>query len=386
MLKNLRFINSPVSVIIFLNLSIILCWMGWAVFYSLSAAINIPTFHLDGAFQTASGLYRLDSGQIPGKDFYPYLGIGPLLVLYPFFKAFGANISASVFSAQLVVLLIGMLSTALIWQLIWRPKSFVTSLAVGSVLFLTPFAVSIFLSQPLPVWMEFGVSPGNSLRPIRAAAPYLIVIAYYFFIFRINKPQKKYILSGLLTGSVLLWSNDFAIPSAGLFAIFVFITALRCREFLIKNSLFYLVATIISWMTFLTFATYGHPMELLKYNFLDVAQDQWWFFGPYGESTRIFYLQKLTRIFSQENYIPLLVLALMAVLASITRLIEHVLLLWIGVVLFAGGVAASVGGHLGHYFGAFYFWGMTAIYVGMFRLAWLGMRKLSDKVTSHKSQ
>lgn len=379
MLKYFRFRKDPASTINILSFSIILCWLGWAVFYSLAASINIPTFHLDGAFQTASGLYRLVAGQFPGKDFYPYLGIGPLFVLYPFFKALGANISASVFSAQFVVLFIGGLSTAFIWHLIWRPKSFIPSFAAGCILFLAPIGVSIYLSLPLPHWMMFSASPGNSLRPIRAAAPYLVAMAYYFFIPYIGTVRKKYTFAGLLTGSILLWSNDFAIPSAGLLAFFIFANALRCKEFQIRNVLVYLIATVLSWMTLLTLMTHGHPVELLKYNFLDVAQDQWWFFGPYGETKRIFSLQQLPRLFSQENDIPLFVLALIAILALKTRLIEHALLLWIGAVLFAGGVVASVGGHLGGYFGGFYFWGMMAICVGFSRLVWLGFRRISER-------
>lgn len=382
MLNNFRFKNTFESTIKILNSSIILCWLGWAIFYSLTASINIPTLHLDGAFQTASGLYRLDAGQFPGKDFYPYLGIGPLFALYPFFKAFGANISASVFAAHFVVLLISMLSTAFIWQLIWRPKSFLTSLVAGSLLFLAPIGMVSYFSLPLPDWMMFGVSPGNSLRPIRSSAPYLIAIIFYFSIFHIANSRNKYIFSGLLTGSILLWSNDFAIPSAGMLVFFIFVNALRCNEFKIKNVLVYLIATISSWITLITLATHGHPVELLKYNFFDVARDQWWFFSPYVESTRIFNLQQLTRLFSKENYIPLFVLTLIIFIALRTRLIEHALLLWIGAVLFAGGAVASVGGHLGGYFGAFYFWGMMTICIGLSHLAWLGIRKLSYKVTS----
>lgn len=378
--KTFRDIDLPVPLNSILKFTIILCWLGWACFYSLSTSINIPTFHLDGAFQTASSLYRLDSGQYPGKDFFPYLGIAPLLVLYPFFKAFGANISASVFSAQFIVLLMGMLSTALIIQLIWRPRSFVISIAAGCFLFFGSIVVLTTLSQPLPHWIGFSASPGNSLRPLRTSAPYLVVIAYYFFIFRINRDYKKYALSGVLSGSVLLWSNDYAITSAGLFTLLVCINALRCNEFRLKNILVYLVAMILSWTLFIMIATQGHPLEMLKYNFNDVAHDQWWYFGPYYESCRIFNLQQVTKLFTQEIYLPLFSLTLVAVVSLKTKLIEHFLLLWIGVVLFGGGVIASIGGHLemAGYFGGVYFWGMLTISIGFFRLCWMGRLKISN--------
>ena len=124
--------------------------------------------------------------------------------------------------------------------------------------------------------------------------------------------------------------------------------------------------------------TLGHPLQLLQYNFFDVAQDQWWFFGPYLEGSRITSLQDLSLLFSTYNSFSFFVLAGMAVLALRTRLVEHVLLLWIGVTLFAGGVASVVGGHNGdYYFHAFQYWGMATAIAGLARLLWLATRRFS---------
>ena len=51
---------------------------------SWKASLYSPTFHIDGAFQTAAGLFKMKSGQVPGIEFFPYLGIGPIVLLYPF--------------------------------------------------------------------------------------------------------------------------------------------------------------------------------------------------------------------------------------------------------------------------------------------------------------
>lgn len=72
---------------------------------SAQFSIDIPTKHLDGAFQTASGLFRLAAGQWPGEDFLPYLGLGPLFVLYPFFLLAGGDVAASEFAAWFTTLL-----------------------------------------------------------------------------------------------------------------------------------------------------------------------------------------------------------------------------------------------------------------------------------------
>jgi hypothetical protein len=386
MLSKFRFRNAGAPTISFIKFSIILCWLGWAAFYSLTASIDLPTMHLDGAFQTASGLYRLDAGQFPGKDFFPYLGIGPLFALYPFFKAFGANISASVFSAQFLVLLSGVLSTALIWQLIWRPKSFITSLVAGSLLFVAPIGIAYYFSIHFPPWMKFFVSPGGSLRPIRATAPFLVAIIFYLFIFRISIPRNKYIFSGLLTGSVFLWSNDFAITTACLFAFLIVASALHYNEFQKNNMILFIVFSVISWVTLITLTTHGHPIELLKYNFFDIAQDQWWYFGPYEEKMRIFSVEQLTRLLTHHNRKILLVLVLIALLAYRTKITELVLLLWVGVALFFGGVVASVGGHLENdYFGGFYFWGVLVALIVLFRFLWLGFKKIFPRILSSES-
>lgn len=366
------------------KLSIVLLCLAYSLLYSMTIAINIPTFHLDGAFQTASGLFRVNSGQFPGRDFFPYLGVGPIVILFPIFKMFGANLSASVISAQCVTLIAGVLSTSLILHLIWRPKSFSTSITAGAILFLAPIAATTYFSFQLPGWISFSIAPGNSLRPIRALAPYLLGIGYYFSILNIKNEKIKYVLSGILTALILLWSNDYAIPSAGLFALFVSMHSLRSNTLNLRNSLTYFFAVSISGMILLSLVTHGNPLALIKYNFLDVAKDQWWFFGPYGESSRIFSLQQLGRLVSQENQFPLVVLASIAILAIKTRLIEHALIFWIGLVLFAGGVVASVGGHLGGYFDAFYFWGAVTLIITFGYFVWLGTNKLVQHIISEQ--
>jgi hypothetical protein len=96
----------------------------------------------------------------------------------------------------------------------------------------------------------------------------------------------------------------------------------------------------------------------LKYNFLDVAQDQWWYFGPYGSNSRIFEISHFSRIFSREIFLTILVFIAVLLLAVKNKRIEYFLVAAIGLTLFAGGSLASVGGHLGTYFVGFIFWGV----------------------------
>lgn len=366
-----------------LSFAIYFLFLAYAAIFAMLAAIDAPTLHLDGAFQTASGLYRLDSGQIPGKDFFPYLGIGPLMTLYPVFKVFGSDLSASVISAQFMTLALGGLSVSVIWHLIFHPKSFVTSLAAGSVFFLLPIAIAAFLSLHLHQSLVFAVIPGNSLRPIRAVAPYLTIIIYWLLIFNLKSERLKHFLSGILTGLILLWSNDFAIPTAGLFAFIFIAHSLFKSRWQYSNLLIYFFTAALSWAALLALSTHGNPISLLEYNFFDVAKDQWWYFGPYSEENRIFSLNDVARLISQGNQFPLVVLALVALTALKTKKFEHILIACIGVMLFVGGALASVGGHLGNYFEGFYFWGVTVSFFTILRMTFLGIKNLFKQHAKH---
>jgi len=50
---------------------------------SYRIAAYLPIYHVDGDFQHASPLFRMESGHFPGRDFYPYVGIIPNMLNYP---------------------------------------------------------------------------------------------------------------------------------------------------------------------------------------------------------------------------------------------------------------------------------------------------------------
>lgn len=361
--------------------STIVCLLALAIFLSLNLAINIPTLHLDGAFQTASGLFRLEAGQAPGRDFFPYLGIGPLLLIFPVFKIAGGTLSASVFAAKFVTLTLGWLSVSVLWHLIFRPKAAILSLVCGAAVFMGTDLVAKLLGVTNPFSFEF--EPGNSLRPIRAAIPYIIAIVSYVLIKDVKTGLKRNMLAGISIGASLLWSNDFAIPTAVFFLVFYFLHCYSKENSNWKKSVITIVvATVISWGLLLSLSTADHPIELIKYNLIDVATDQWWYFGPYGSSTRVFKIEQLFRIFSNENYFPLIVLLVASITAIKTKKLEHALVSWIGLILFVGGSLASLGGHLGGYFQAFYYWGSIVTVLTVLR----GFQLFVYKIIAPQSQ
>jgi hypothetical protein len=328
--------------------------LGICLIAALTSAIYVPTFHLDGAFQTASGLFRLESGQLPGKDFYPYLGVGPLFSIFPMFIISNGDLASTVTSASFTTLVLTWLSVATLWHFILRPNSFLYSAFGASMIVFAIEFICRLLSLDNP--LAFGYVPGNSLRPVRAALPYLVALPLYY-IFK-NRPQFTLRNSSISTilGMAMLWSNDFSVPTFGIFFIFssMYFWMFENRW---KISAFYvLVVSITLWMFLLYIITAGHSLELLKYNFLDVAKDQWWYFAPYDAQNRIFEFTHFVRLLDKDTVLSLVVLVFILFFAIKKRRIELFLVFAIGTSLFAGGCLASIGGHIGGYFGGFHFW------------------------------
>lgn len=349
---------------------ILVSWCFWSFTYSLDKTLLAPVYHLDGAFQTASGLFRLDQAQLPGRDFLPYLGIGPIFLLYPFFKIFGADLCASTLAAQWMVLCMGWLSNALLWHLMFRPVLWRSSLAAGALLFMINALVFHYFEYQWLFALIFDHTPGNSLRPFRSILPYGMGAAYYVFAAH-AAPRTKCVVSGLIAGIALLWSNDYAITSTGLFTLFVMGHLLVSRQGGWPHILMYGLTMLIVWAISLTLATGGHPIALLEYNFRDVAHDQWWYYAPYDESSRIWGIRDLASLFTETTGFAFLVWVSVTVFAIQKRSIEYATIAWIGLALGLGGLVASIGGHAElYYFDPFVHWGMVTALLGLARIAY----------------
>jgi hypothetical protein len=145
---------------------------------------------------------------------------------------------------------------------------------------------------------------------------------------------------------------------------------------LLSHLFIYLVSVILIWAIVFYLATYGQPISLLKYNFISVAGDQWWYFSPYGEYSRLYSIERFPRIFFRDwNPYGLVAIASVSFLAWKNNSISYLLLAWIGIALFLGGTIACVGGHYdAFYFCALYYWTMTLCIVG-------GVRFISTRIS-----
>ena len=335
----------------------------YILFLALEQTVYVPTFHLDGAFQTASGLFRLDQGQLPGKDFFPYLGIGPILVLFPFFKLLGGNLVASSFAAKFVTLVLAWVIISTHCLLVFKQQNKLNALFCGAVFF-----VLLYFLYGRGMFPGFLFEPGNSLKPIRSSLPYLDALLIYALLRRdaLQQHISTPVLLGWILGLSLLWSNDFAITTTAIFSVFIclffnFFAEIKQRR---QKIFLFIFSLLLTWFAISVLITQGHITELLKYNFADVATDQWWYYGPYTTNDRIYTLSEIYKLVSVENYFPIVILGLGVFSLFITRNIEDTLWVLVGLSLFAGGTVASIGGHLGGYFEAFRLWGiLTSLFI-----------------------
>lgn len=357
-------------------------------------SIETPTFHLDGAFQNASSQFRLKSGQLPGRDFFPYLGIGPTLFTFPFFLLFGGNLAATVVASRLVTLCTLLVTAALIGYLTgFRDRRLAAALfSTGALVFyvsslLIPFLNNLPGAAAIPIMAE----PMNSMRPVRSFLPYVLALASLAVFRKTTKSSTKVVMLSVVTGSLCaVWSNDFGISTFALCALVGTVVIVRFARGKIRLRLLLLwfVGLGVSAATSLSVATGFQPLSMASYNFLDVARDQYWYFAPWGPNTRINTILDLTQIVWTERAIyPLLVLLVVTFLAIKNREPKYYILGLIGAALFGGGLVATIGGHSAGYFLSFIYWGILSAtgLTAKLVISWLVRREFLGFAKSAKS-
>lgn len=340
----------------------IISFLFFFIFFSLEKSLDVPIFHIDGAYQTASSLYRISAGYHPGSDFFPYLGIAINYLLFPIYYFSGENLAASQFSAQLVTQVAGSFSIGLIFSLMFKESKKSTAILVGCIGQASLLLMSQSFSSILPDPFWFSITTGNSLRPLRAIVPYVVVVLLLAAL-HLAYSKKFILLASIIFSVALLWSNDFAIPSAIMYALILVYLFRNLKVLNGRDLVLSLGFGFFLWCLLISIITAGRPFDFLAYNLLDVAKDQWWYFAPYSSHFRVFSIKDLFNLATFDLIFSLFVMGCISIFALKNNDLRRLLLAWIGFVLFAGGLTASIGGHIDSYFNAFIFWaGVTTLF------------------------
>ena len=332
--------------------------------FAFTASRIVPTYHLDGAFQTYASLNRFTVGSWPGRDFLPYLGIGPPALLFPLYKIAGANLGASVFSATAMTLITVSLSwgTCAVFTLrtrSWLLISLFTALPIVLVSdFMLPIIVEYcppLLSPNINAIAELS-TPGFSLRPIRSCAPYLLALTLTPFLLpRLRSSMFPAGFAGASIGIVgAIWAADYALVSS-ILALLTAVVLLATRPHRRKaHFVVLLTTTVVSALSLALLATAGHPYSYYHYIFYDMRGDQFWYYAPWNESTRIFKVSDFSRALATEQvWGSIVFFVILIAISMVKRSYSLLILIYIGMSLLAGGFIATYGGHMGGYFSPF---------------------------------
>ncbi len=316
-------------------------------------SVYVPTTHVDGAFQTASGLFRLDDGQVFGRDFQTYIGAGVLLSLFPLFALFGATLSASLQAAHCLALVAGAVPVAILTALRFHHHRHVKRIA--SFAFVAVVCVVSVCFADLPAFLQERVFPGNSLRPLRSLVAYWSSFAAVYVLSSSLSQRLRACAVGAIMGACLLWSNDLGPATAAVLGLLLLIDAVWRRQ---------RVAITIAWagvsctglsFLLLTLVTGGHPLALIRYS-LDVAHDQYWYFDSWHFDQHPT-AWRLLKLVTDTTHGAWFLVPVFTWQAWRRRDLFQMTSSLIGLAALLGGIIATWGGHFeGGYFASFNYW------------------------------
>jgi len=334
-----------------------LCFMLYILYLqSYIPALQTPTFHLDGAFQTSSALFRLARGENIGQDFFFYLGIGPAYLLYPLFKLMGGTLSASVLASHLSVKTIFLLTVFVLTKLALH-FSFVKTL------FFTLLFYVIFDFLVPGYYFNGYMEPGFSLRPVRRFVP-IIGALLLLLLPRVKSNKRAFYLGG---GGAFLatWSNDYGYFSAvflSMYFLYEYFSDSKSIKLLLTNSFIYAFTSIITYIILISLVTHGYAIEWMVYNFKGVGENQWWYFSSYTD--KIFYFDEVYKIFLRRSpflsvsiIVSTLLIPSLFILSIRKKDLFFLILSYIGLVLYSGAFITEYLGHLEEeYWFGIYIW------------------------------
>lgn len=374
---------------------------GWLALLTLAALIialrgltllfDHSMHSIDGALQTWFALDNFSQANQLGSDFQSYLGITMILALLPVYFLLGETLYASTFAANAMVVTGAFASACSIaWFLRGvRPgQRWLLAILLVFVFYYALRLASDGISYPYPASLD----PGVSLRPLRGFLPFF-VLPFFVILLRKTLRDEKLLAGaalGMIAGAGLLWSNDAGIPLV-IAMVLALAMALHHRGLLlVKTLLAFGLGTAVSSVAILMLLSHGEPGPWLRYNFTYVAGDQFWYFGPWDRSARIFGLTDLPNILRQGQPLSsasLVVLIGCVLFEMIRRMrgrgspIRGAAFIFVGSSVIGTALLPQIGGHIGAEYNhiTFVFGACAPLIVGqraLFRISKPALRKL----------
>ncbi len=251
-----------------------------AIITALGNALYFDGPAQDGAFQLLNPLRRLMAGQVIGRDFNFFHGIGVPLLHLPFYAIFGQGLFGEEMARWLVSPLLFVLSTFTVFY-IWR-RRFVFALCMSAAVTGIGMLVVPFLVLPI-----------TSILGVRSVMP-VFLLAVILNQQRLSRPVLRQrsegvlaltwyeLIVGSLLAASLMCGTEFGAAAILAFSIARIVLPIRKGERFSTRWLSLLRTGISGGVVLfvaLTIITRGNPIEPIRYALVDIPADQFWYFG-----------------------------------------------------------------------------------------------------------
>lgn len=348
---------------------------------------------IDGALQTWFAADHFARGEALGMAFQSYLGVTMVLALLPVFILGGKTLFASTLAAYTLVLLGAFAASyACVWLIrpIPPPARWQAALVLAALFYYAgPMA-----GQVSGITWPATLDPGVSLRPLRGALAFFVLPFFVVLVRRVwleGRVMAGAVPLGLVAGAGLLWSNDAGIPLVIALAGALVLALWPRPRLLAKTLAAFTLGVMASAGAILLAVTHGAPAPWLRYNFRDVAADQFWFFAPWDRATRILGPADLPKILAHADplsALALLVLAACVAFAAVQRLrtrsapVRGSAFVFAGASVLGTALLPQIGGHVGaEYNGITFMLGACAPLIVAPHALWRRARGLLRAVT-----
>ena len=248
----------------------------WVLFYliqGLGVTLAFDGAPVNGPFQLYNPLRRIAAGQVPGRDFVFFHGIGVPYLHYPLFALFGGKtLTASELSRQWTSILLFVTSLAAFsWAALRRSARVWVGMAVAIMV--------------LEVLFPGGAAPGHSLVSGRSTMP---VIAFALLQLRLRDWFKAVLVGCAISLAFLLGTEHAISLSLALIAvsgvsILQALTGGRAANVVGRNIRFTALALAtaagLTALLLVSAAGVEGTRKALHYSLVELPGDQFWFFG-----------------------------------------------------------------------------------------------------------
>jgi hypothetical protein len=282
----------------------------WVLFYLIQGLGFTLTFDgapVNGPFQLYNPLRRIAAGQVPGRDFVFFHGIGVPYLHYPLFALFGGKtLIASELSRQWTSILLFVISlAAFAWAALRRSARVWVGMAVAIMV--------------LEVLFPGSAAPGHSLVSGRSTMP---VITFALLQLRLRDWLKAVLVGSSIALAFVLGTEHALSLSLALIAVvgvsvLQALTGDRKAHVVGRNirftALALAVAAGVTTLLLLLVAGMEGARKALHYSLVELPADQFWFFGsppmPFFGSWKELLVNRHLILILMPTYVALGILA-----------------------------------------------------------------------------